>query len=70
MRHGTRKSKRPDPFEIICDFGDSLREKYGLVRYAEYIYHNGKQWTLKAGWERFVDGEWTEIEDSFFDHST
>jgi len=61
-RNSTRRSKPADPFEILCQLGDKLSEQYGQVRYVEYIWHNGRQWTIRADWERFENGEWTVIE--------
>ena len=46
----------------LCQLGGKLIEQYGHVRYVEYIWHNGRQWTTKTDWERIEDGEWVVIE--------
>ena len=69
-RNRTRRSSPPEPFEIICQIGDRLREQYPEVRYSDVVFHNGQQWTRHACWERFEDGEWVEIDDPFFAHTT
>ena len=68
-RNQSRRSIRTDPFEIICQVGDQIIERYGVVRYCDYIEHNGQQWTRRTCWERFYHGQWIEIKDSFFAHS-
>ena len=61
-RTKTRRSKPNDPFDTLCRLGDKLKETYGQVRYSECVYHDGRQWTKKADWERFEDGQWVVIE--------
>ena len=62
MRKRTRRSEHFDPFDALTDLGDKLRQQYGEVRYAEYIFYVNNQWTCKAGWERLENGDWFEIE--------
>jgi hypothetical protein len=61
-RHSSRSSQPVNQFEIICHLGDQLRDEYGTVRYAEYIEHTGRQWTIRATWERLENGVWVTLE--------
>lgn len=33
------------------------------VRYAHYMFHNGKQWTVRYQWEQLVNNHWRPIPD-------
>ena len=59
---GRTRSTPVNQHEILCRKGDELKERWGEVRYIDYTFHNGKQWTKVIRWEyKGADGIWHEI---------
>lgn len=59
---GRTQSPPVDQFEILCCKAKKLEVRWGDVRYADYVLHNGRQWTRLVRWEyRNSNGLWVEI---------
>ena len=67
------KSRYRPPTDIPAEtrqFAERMAERIGArpeeIRYAQYRYHNGRHWTVRACWERLVDGQWTEVDSKHY----
>ena len=63
---GRRKNIKHDSSQSIRSAGERLAIESGIpvsrLRYVEYHYHTGKQWTVQTDWEYFDGLRWQVVD--------